>query len=45
MSNVIGVFQRLIGLGIDLDKLVTPGFVVGVMNQKLIRLVHTVQKL
>ena len=35
-GNVIGVFQRLIGLGIDLDKLVTPGFVVGVMNQKLI---------
>ncbi len=35
-GNVVGVFQRLSGLGIEIDKLVTPGFIVGIMNQKLI---------
>ncbi len=34
-GNVVGVLQRLNGLGIGLDKLSTPGFIVGVMNQKL----------
>lgn len=35
-GNVVGVLQRLNGLGIALDKLSTPGFIVGVMNQKLV---------
>ncbi len=35
-GNAVGVLQRLYGLGIGLDKLSTPGFIVGVMNQKLI---------
>ncbi|PAR92344.1 ATPase, T2SS/T4P/T4SS family [Vibrio cholerae] len=35
-GNVVGVLQRLQGLGIGVDKLATPGFIVGVMNQKLI---------
>ena len=35
-GNVVGVLQRLNGLGIGLDKLSTPGFVVGIMNQKLV---------
>lgn len=38
-GNVVGVLQRLNGLGVALDKLSTPGFVVGVMNQKLAPLV------
>lgn len=36
-GNVVGVLQRLNGLGIGLDKLSTPGFIVGVMNQKLVQ--------
>lgn len=35
-GNVVGVLQRLNGLGVGLDKLSTPGFIVGVMNQKLV---------
>lgn len=36
-GNVVGVLQRLNGLGIGLDKLSTPGFIIGVMNQKLVQ--------
>ncbi len=35
-GNVVGVLQRLNGLGVGLDKLSTPGFIVGIMNQKLV---------
>ncbi|MGL4827655.1 MAG: ATPase, T2SS/T4P/T4SS family [Vibrionaceae bacterium] len=35
-GNCVGVLQRLNGLGVGLDKLSTPGFIVGVMNQKLV---------
>ncbi|MGL4381129.1 MAG: GspE/PulE family protein [Vibrio sp.] len=35
-GNCVGVLQRLFGLGIPLDKLATPGFIAGIMNQKLI---------
>ncbi|WP_317623639.1 ATPase, T2SS/T4P/T4SS family [Vibrio sp. N418] len=38
-GNVVGVLQRLYGLGIDLDKLATPGFIAGIMNQKLIPII------
>ncbi len=35
-GNVIGVLQRLNGLGIGMDKLISPGFIVGITNQKLL---------
>ena len=38
-GNCVGVLQRLSGLGVGLDKLSTPGFIVGITNQKLAPLV------
>ncbi|KXF80796.1 ATPase, T2SS/T4P/T4SS family [Enterovibrio coralii] len=35
-GNVVGVLQRIHGLGISIDKLATPGFIAGIMNQKLV---------
>ncbi|AAW87938.1 toxin coregulated pilus biosynthesis protein TcpT [Aliivibrio fischeri ES114] len=35
-GNSVGVLQRLVGLGIESDKLSTPDFIAGIMNQKLV---------
>lgn len=40
-GNCVGVLQRLSGLGVGLDKLSTPGFIVGITNQKLVPVLCT----
>ncbi|KJG56633.1 pilus assembly protein [Photobacterium kishitanii] len=35
-GNAVGVLQRLSGLGVSIDKLSTPGFIAGIMNQLLV---------